>query len=46
MIWKFRRYASVTLEKDEAKALAEYEKFWWTHVKTIRSNFEKLIEGL
>ena len=33
-------------EEAEAKALAEYEKFWRIQDKTIRSDFDKLIEGL
>ena len=37
---------SISHEEAEAKALAEYEKFWRIQDKTIRSDFDKLIEGL
>ena len=37
---------SVSHDEAEAKALAEYEKFWRIQDKTIRSDFDKLIEGL
>lgn len=37
---------SVTHEEAETKALAEYEKFWRIQDKTIRSDFDKLIERL
>lgn len=30
----------------ETKAFGEYEKFWQIQDKTIRSDFDKLIEGL
>ena len=36
----------ISHEEAEAKALAEYEKFWRIQDKTIRSDFDKLIEGL
>ena len=36
----------VTHEEAEAKALAEYEKFWRIQDKTIRSDFDKLIERM
>lgn len=37
---------SVSHEEAESKALAEYEKFWRIQDKTVRSDFDKLIEGL
>lgn len=37
---------TISHEEAEAKALAEYEKFWRIQDKTIRSDFDKLIEGL
>ena len=37
---------SISHEEAEAKALTEYEKFWRIQDKTIRSDFDKLIEGL
>ena len=37
---------SVSHEEAEAKAHSEYEKFWRIQDKTIRSDFDKLIEGL
>ena len=37
---------SVSHEEAEAKALAEYEKFWRIQDKTIQSDFDKLLEGL
>ena len=37
---------SVSHEDAEAKALEEYEKFWRTQDKTIRSDFDKMTEGL
>ena len=37
---------SVSHEEAETKALAEYEKFWRIQDKTVRSDFDKLIEGL
>ena len=36
----------ISHEEAEAKALTEYEKFWRIQDKTIRSDFDKLIEGL
>lgn len=41
-----RDAGSVSLKDAEAKALAEYEKFWRIQDKTIRSDFDKLIEGI
>ena len=37
---------TISHEEAEAKALAEYEKFWRIQDKTIRSDFDKLIEGI
>lgn len=36
----------VSHEEAETKAFGEYEKFWRIQDKTIRSDFDKLIEGL
>lgn len=37
---------SVSHEEAETKALAEYEKFWRIQDRIIRSDFDKLIEGI
>ena len=37
---------TISHEEAEAKALAEYEKFWRIQDKTIRSDFDKLLEEL